>query len=211
MYLPKYFEETRTEVLHELIRTCAFGTLITMTSAGLEASHIPFVLDTDPLPFGTLRAHIARANSQWQTFSPDVEALVIFYGPNSYISPSWYPTKQETGKVVPTWNYVVVHAYGRLRIEQDPAWLRTHVEELTDQHELARDNPWHVSDAPSDFTQALLGAIVGVELHITRLIGKWKLGQNRPIADQEGILKGRRLHGNMPEPSLAKYMKVPKR
>ena len=130
MYLPKYFEETRIQVLHELIRAHPLGALVTLTPSGLDANHIPFEVDPDPAPFGTLRGHIARANPLWREFSRDVEALAIFQGPGTYISPSWYPTKRETAKVVPTWNYAVVHAHGALRVIDDRAW-RVHYVVLT--------------------------------------------------------------------------------
>lgn len=190
MYVPKHFKEERPEVMHQLMRSYPFGTLVTMNFDGPEASHLPFVLDIAPPPYGTLRGHIARANPQWSNLSPDVEALVIFQGPQAYISPSWYATKQETGKVVPTWNYAVVHAYGKLRIMHDQRWLLDHVEQLTNQQESGRKKSWKVSDAPVDFTNKLLHAIVGIELEVSRLIGKWKLGQNRPLADQTGVMKG---------------------
>jgi transcriptional regulator len=190
MYVPKHFEESQPELLHRLIRTGPFGTLVTMTATGLEANHLPLLVATEPSPFGTLRGHLARANAQWSSFDPAVEALVIFQGPQAYVSPSWYPTKLETGKVVPTWNYAVVHAYGQLRIVQDRDWLRRHVSELTNQHEAARKEPWQVSDAPVEFIETMLGAIVGVELQITRLVGKGKLSQNRSGADREGVIAG---------------------
>ena len=206
MYTPKPFAEDRPEVLQHLIRSSPFGTLVTITSDGLQASHIPFVLKPAPPPYGALQGHVARANSQWRTSSPDAEALVIFLGPESYITPSWYPTKQETGKVVPTWNYVVVHAYGKLRVIEDEAWLKRHVEELTDQLEHMREAPWRVSDVPRDFTSTLLRAIVGLEIEMSRLVGKWKLGQNRSIEDQLGVLKGLRAEDTPSASSMVQAM-----
>lgn len=190
MYIPKHFSEDRLEALQTLIRKSPFGTLVTTTTDGLEASHIPFVLKPDPLSLGTLQGHVARGNSQWRNSSLDMEALVIFLGPESYITPSWYPTKQETGKVVPTWNYVVVHAYGQLQVIEDKEWLQRHVEELTFQQEHGREEPWRVSDAPHEYTSKLLRAIVGVEIQLSRLLGKWKLSQNRSAEDQAGVLEG---------------------
>jgi transcriptional regulator len=190
MYLPKHFEETRVQVLRELIRAHPLGALVTLTPTGLDANHIPFEVDPDPAPFGTLRGHIARANPLWHDFAPDVEALAIFQGPSRYISPSWYPSKGETGKVVPTWNYAVVHAYGALRVIDDRAWLRAFVERLTHRHEAERRNPWKVADAPSDFIEKQLGAIIGLEIPITRLIAKWKVSQNRSIQDRNGVVEG---------------------
>ncbi|MFO1363186.1 MAG: FMN-binding negative transcriptional regulator [Burkholderiales bacterium] len=188
MYLPKHFEETRVDVLHGLIRAHPLGTLVTAGAGGLEANHVPFEIDPDPAPFGTLRAHVARANPVWRDGAGD--ALVIFQGPESYVTPSWYPTKRESGKVVPTWNYVAVHAYGRLRAIDDPAWLRAFVTRLTDRHEARRAAPWKVSDAPGDYVDQLLAAIVGIELPVARLLGKWKVSQNRPAADRAGVVAG---------------------
>ena len=190
MYLPKHFEETRVETLHELIRAHPLGALVTLTPGGLDANHIPFEVDPDPAPFGTLRGHVARANPVWRESAPDAEALVLFQGPEIYISPSWYPTKEETTKVVPTWNYVVVHAHGPLRAIDDREWLRAFVTRLTNRHEGGRRDPWKVTDAPADFIDTQLGAIVGIEIPITRLVGKWTVSQNRPAPDQDGVVDG---------------------
>jgi len=186
MYVPRHFEETDVSVLHRLIRSHPLGAVVTMTSAGLDANHIPLVPQPDPAPLGTLHGHVSRANTLWREASPSVDALIIFQGPDAYISPSWYPAKQEHGKVVPTWNYVVVHAHGRLRAIDDPAWVRAHVEQLTRTFEAHRSVPWQVTDAPADFIDSLVKGIVGLELVVTRLTGKWKVGQNRSAADREG-------------------------
>lgn len=190
MYIPQYYQEARVEVLHEYIRTHPLGALITLTAGGLDANHIPFEVDPQPSPFGTLRGHIARANPLWHDASENVETLVIFRGPSAYLSPSWYPGKRETGKVVPTWLYAVVHAHGPLRIIEDPAWLLEFVETLTNRHEAGRADPWKVSDAPADFIDALINAIVGIEIPITRLIGKWKINQHRSDRDRAGVIEG---------------------
>lgn len=190
MYVPPHFEETRLDVLHGLIRAHPFGTLVTLAANGLEANHIPFEIRGGPGPFGTLRGHVARANPVWRDGARGVEALVIFQGPSAYVSPSWYPTKQATGQVVPTWNYAIVHAYGSPRFIEDRDWLRGFVEELTDRYEAGRKHPWKITDAPADYIEKLLGAIVGIELPIARLMGKWKLGQNRAAVDQEGVRTG---------------------
>ena len=195
MYLPKHFEETRVEILHGLIHTHPLAALVTLTPGGLDANHLPFEVDPAPAPFGTLRGHIARANPLWREFSRDVEALVIFQGPGTYVSPAWYPTKQETAKVVPTWNYAVVHAHGMLRVIDDHAWLRDFVTKLTNRHEAPRGDPWKVTDAPADYIDKQLGAIIGLELPITRLVGKWKMSQNRPVADRQGVVDGLRREG----------------
>lgn len=190
MYIPKANEEVRVPVLHELIEAHPFTTLVTLGSAGLFASHIPMVLHRDDSTLGTLRGHLSRANAQWRDFSPTVDALAIFSGPHHYISPSWYPEKRETGKVVPTWNYSVVHAYGSLSIVDDPDWLRTHLHSLTDIHEAAFPTPWRVSDAPADYVSSLLKGIVGLEFTIHRLEGKWKVSQNRSERDRLGVEEG---------------------
>lgn len=189
MYLPGYFEETRTEVLHRLMHERPLATLVTLAAAGINANHLPFELDSEPLPNGTLRCHVARANPVWRDYSRDTEALVIFHGPQVYISPSWYETKKQSGEVVPTYNYAVVHAYGALRIIDDRAWLRGLVTRLTERFESASSAPWRVSDAPDDFIDRQLGAIVGIEIKITKLAGKWKVSQNRPALDRAGVVE----------------------
>lgn len=190
MYVPRHFEETRVETLHELIRAHPLGALVTLTPGGLDANHIPFEVDPDPAPFGTLRGHVARANPVWREFAREAEALVLFQGPATYISPAWYPTKQETGRVVPTWNYAVVHAHGTPRFIEDRRWLRAFVERLTTRHETGRPHPWKVTDAPPEYIDTQLNAIVGLEIPIARLIGKWKVSQNRPPADRAGVVQG---------------------
>jgi transcriptional regulator len=195
MYLPTYFEESRVAVLHQLIHDHPLGALVTLTPHGLDASHIPFEVDPEPAPFGTLRGHVARANPVWRDVSRDVEALVIFQGPGTYISPAWYPTKQETAKVVPTWDYAVVHAHGTPCFIDDREWLRDFVTTLTNRHEAGRHDPWHVTDAPADYIDKQLGAIIGFEIPIARLVGKWKMSQNRPAQDREGVVEGLRQEG----------------
>ena len=192
MYIPKHFEETRVEVLHELIRAHPLAALVINTQDGLDANHIPFEINPEPAPFGALRGHVARSNPVWRQVSPDVQALAIFQGPNTYVSPSWYPSRQETGKVVPTWNYAVVHAYGRLRVIEDRMWLRRLVERLTNEHERAVQNPWSPSEAPANFIDEQLNAIVGLEMPIERMIGKWKVSQNRLQQDQGAVIEALR-------------------
>ena len=192
MYVPSHFAETRVEVLHQLIRTHSLATLVTLDSEGLNANHLPMLLDADPAPFGTLRGHVARTNTLWRDFSTEVEALAIFQGPQGYITPSWYQTKQKTGKVVPTWNYAVAHAYGNIRVIEDQAWLRDLVTQLTDEHEAKKANPWQVADAPRDYVDGLLKAIVGIEFSITRIQGKWKMSQNQNAANRAGVINGLR-------------------
>lgn len=194
MYLPAHFEETRPEVLHELVRTHPLGLLVTSGPAGLQANPVPFMLDpgTDGAA-PVLRAHVARANPVWREARTDVESLVVFQGPQAYISPSLYPTKAATGKVVPTWNYVMVQARGTLRIVDEAPWLHALVTRLTDRHEAKRAAPWAVSDAPGDYIDTMLRAIVGIEITLSALTGKWKVSQNRNAADRGGVVDGLRL------------------
>ncbi len=190
MYVPEKFEETRVDVMHQLIRERPLATLITLSSNGLNANHVPLQVSGTPAPFGTLRGHVARANPLIHDFKSDVETLAVFHGADAYVSPSWYATKKETGKVVPTWNYAVVHAYGFLRLIDDPTWLRAQVESLTNDNEASFPQPWAVSDAPAEHIDKLIGAIVGIEMVITRLIGKWKVSQNQPANNRAGIVAG---------------------
>ncbi len=189
MYLPSHFEETRPEVLQQLLRSQPLGLLVTQGAAGMEANAIPFLLDPERGPHGTLRAHVARANPVWREARSDVDSMVVFQGPQAYVSPGWYPTKKETGKVVPTWNYVLVQARGRLTVMDDVAWVRRFVGELTDRHEAPLAAPWKVDHAPADYIATLLQAIVGIEIELTSLTGKWKVSQNRPVADREGVAR----------------------
>lgn len=190
MYLPSHFTEERAELLRELIREHPLGALVTLAAGGLSANHIPFEFDAEPAPLGTLRCHVARANPIWRDFSPAVEALAIFQGPKAYVSPSFYPSKQVTGEVVPTYNYVIVHGYGAMKIIHDREWLRGLVTRLTSRFEGGRAAPWQVTDAPAAFIDKQLGAIVGIEIPLTKLIGKWKVSQNRSVDDRKGVIEG---------------------
>lgn len=201
MYEPRSFVEDRTDVLHDLIREHSLGTMVAMTDGGLNVDHLPFLVGAGG-PLGVLRGHVARANHVWHA-KHLADAVIVFQGPQRYITPSWYATKAETGKVVPTWNYVVVHARGPLRFIEHPQWLRDHVNELTNVHEASRTTPWKVSDAPDDYIDGLLGAIVGVEMVIARLDGKWKLGQNRPERDRTGMVNGLRGENRASDAELA--------
>ena len=196
MYLPAHFEERRPEVLHELVRTHPLGLLVTLTDSGLKANSVPFFLDSDPTGGpGVLRAHVARANPLWREARADVEALVVFQGPQAYVSPGWYPSKAEHGKVVPTWNYVMVQARGTLRAIDDARWVHAFVTRLTDYHEAALPKPWAVTDAPADFVDTMTRAIVGIEITLSALTGKWKVSQNRSVADRAGVASGLRAAG----------------
>jgi transcriptional regulator len=190
MYGPAHFKEERIPVLHDAIRRLPLANLVTLGSAGLTASAVPLLLDAEDGPFGTLRGHLARPNPQARDVRTDVEALAIFMGPDAYISPNWYATKRETGKVVPTWNYVTVHAHGPIEFFDDPAALRAIVEGLTTIHEAKQPKPWAVDDAPADFIAAHLKGIIGFRIPITRLEGKWKMSQNRPAEDRSGVVQG---------------------
>lgn len=190
MYIPHHFEETRREVLHELIRTYPLATLVAQSSTGLTANHIPLQLSQATEPFGILQGHIARANPLYTESSSESEVLAIFQGPDAYITPSWYATKQEHGKVVPTWNYAVVHAHCTLRFVEDPAWILAHLKTFTEQNEQSFAEPWAVSDAPEEYVHKLVHAIVGIELTITRIVGKWKVSQNQPPQNQAGVVNG---------------------
>jgi transcriptional regulator len=203
MYNSALFREERLPVLHELVRQQPFATLVTLGPDGLVADHLPMLLDAGAGPLGTLRGHVARANPVWRVHAPAVEALAIFQGAAGYITPAWYGTKRETGKVVPTWNYVVVHAHGPLRIIEDTAWLRGLVERLTERFEAERQHPWKVSDAPEDYVETMLRAIVGVEIPIARLEGKWKVSQNRPAQDRAGVVAGLRAAGDPASRAMA--------
>jgi len=180
MYIPDMFREDRPEVLHDAVRRIGFATLVTQ---GLEANHLPMLFQD-----GVLRGHVARANPVWK--SGEGEALAIFLGPHAYVSPNWYPSKAETGKAVPTWNYITVHARGTIRWVQDADWLRAHVGALSDANEAGRDQPWKISDAPASYIDGLVRAIVGFELTIAKLEGKYKLSQNRDAADYAGARDG---------------------
>jgi transcriptional regulator len=189
MYVPQHHEEQRLDVLHGLIRSQPLATWVTLSGGELVANLVPFLLDASRGPGGVLRAHVARANPVWKT-AAEHPSLLVFQGPQAYITPSWYPSKHEHGMAVPTWNYVVVQARGRARVIEDRDWLLAHVGAMTDTQEAAQALPWRVSDAPADFTARMLGAIVGIEIPIDSLTGKWKVSQNRPAPDRLGVVAG---------------------
>ena len=190
MYIPRFNEETRLDVMHALIETQPLATLVTMSSSGLIATHLPVVVARGEGPHGTLRGHLSRANTQWRDLNPSVEALAIFAGAHHYITPSWYPEKVEDGKVVPTWNYAVVHAYGPLKIIEDPTWLHSHLNTLVTQHESSFPTPWQISDAPADYIASQIKGIVGLELPVTRIQGKWKVSQNKSEPTLRAVEQG---------------------
>jgi len=195
MFRQPVFAEDRLDVLHALIDAHRLGTIVTKGGDGLSASLVPFSLDRERGAHGTLKAHLAKGNDQFDEFAAGGEALVIFQGPETYITPSWYASKQEHGKVVPTWNYVVVQAWGRPVVTEDPAWLLGQIGELTDAHEGKRPAPWSVSDAPDAYVASQLKGIFGIEIEIGRIEGKWKTSQNRPEGDRAGVAEGLRVEG----------------
>lgn len=187
MYIQQQFEEARQDVLHGLIAAHPLATVVVQGESGLVVNHIPLLLCATE---GVLRGHVARANPFWREMSDSAEAVAIFQGPESYISPSWYPSKHVDGKAVPTWNYAVVHVHGIPRVFDDAEWLLAHLAEMTKQQESGHALPWKVSDAPADYIERLVGAIVGIEIPITRIVGKWKVSQNRPLGDRLGVDAG---------------------
>jgi transcriptional regulator len=186
MYIPQHFAAPSKDALRDLIRAFPFATLVVTTVAGVEVNHLPLCLDGN----GALTGHLARANPLWKAVQGDTDVLAVFHGPHAYVTPSWYATKAQTGMVVPTWNYVVVHARGKLRVVEDVNWLRAHLEALTTQHEAGFAEPWQLEDAPAGFIDKLMQVVVGIEIEITQLTGKWKVSQNQPLANQLGVLQG---------------------
>lgn len=191
MYAPPVFREDRIDVMQDLMRAHPFATLITVEDGRPNATHIPFAFHAgDGSEFGTLRGHVARPNPVWSAFDAAIDVLVVFQGPHHYITPSWYPSKAEHGKVVPTWNYAMVHAQGPLRVVEDPDWLLAHLDTLTDGQETGRNTRWKLDDAPSDYIEKMVRGNVGLEIPISRLDGKWKMSQNRNAGDRAGVVAG---------------------
>ena len=199
MYLPRHFVETRTDALHGLIDMYPFATVVAGSDAGLVANHLPFVRRGH-----VLQGHVAAGNQLAAMDS--VELLLVFHGPQGYVSPSWYPSKHETGREVPTWNYAVVHVRGRLRVVRDPGWLRRLLDALTERHEAAQPQPWRVADAPADHVEKMLGAIVGLEVAIEHIEGKFKLSQNHPARNRAGVIDGLRARASAGDAALAELM-----
>jgi transcriptional regulator len=196
MYIPSSNAEHRPEVMLDYMEAHPLAALVTSSSEGLIATHLPLLVDRTRGALGTLAGHVARANPQQRQAREGDEALVIFSAHDAYITPAFYPAKARDGKVVPTWNYVAVHAYGTLRFVSDPTALRRHLEALTSRHEASREQPWSVSDAPDEYIARMMGAIVGVEIEITRLEGKWKMSQNRAAEDIDGVIAGLEASGD---------------
>lgn len=201
MYVPPAFREERLSVLYEAIRTYPLAMLVTHGSSGLTANLIPFTLKTSDDGRDVLRAHLARANAQLDDLRAGGDTLVIFQGPQAYVTPSWYATKREHGRVVPTWNYVMVQVSGRPQVFDDPVWVRSQIGKLTRQQESGRPQPWFVEDAPPEFVAAQIKGIVGVDIPITAIHGKWKASQNQPAVNRAGVIAG--LRGEDPDSSMA--------
>ena len=195
MYVPEYFRETRIDVLRAFVERHPLATLVAMTAQGLTANHVPLRSQLSAEGGGMLRGHIARANSLWRELKPESEVLAIFTGAEGYVSPNWYPSKREQGGVVPTWNYATVHIKGSITFIEDASWLRELVGWLTEEHERGRPDRWHVSDAPGDYIEEMLRAIVGFEIRVSSIVGKFKGSQNRSAADRAGVAAALRAAG----------------
>lgn len=206
MYVPAHFEENRPDVLHQLITNQPFGTLVTTGPNGLDANHLPFEFAPGEGPHGTLRAHVARANPVWQEVASQPDTLVIFQGPAAYISPNWYPSKHEAHRQVPTYNYMVVHAHGKIVVRDEEAFVRGLVARLTRTMEANEPRPWKMGDAPADYISQMLGAIVGIEIEVTRLVGKWKLSQNKEARDRRGAAEALLAGGSEAQEVVAEAM-----
>lgn len=200
MYLPEAFHETRDDALVALMRAYPFATLVTADGEALEAEHLPLLTMAD----GSLRGHVAAGNPLARADGAAV--LAIFHGPDAYVSPNWYPSRYETGREVPTWNYAVIHLHGHLRVTRDRAWLRALLEDLTDRHERGLAQPWHMADAPADHIETALGAIVGLEIKVERMTGKFKLSQNHPERNRRGVIEGLRQRDGDHDGALASLM-----
>ena len=194
MYLPSHFRVDDAQEMHRLVRQYPLGTWVVATDEGLQAHHLPFLLDEHAGPHGVLRAHVARANPVWRQLDGR-EGLVIFQSADAYVTPAWYPSKREHGKVVPTWNYSAVHLRGTARAIDDRDWLHRLVDQLTTVHEADQPRPWQVSDAPDDYIERMLAAVVGIEITLTAWLGKRKAGQNRTERERAGLSEGLRARG----------------
>jgi transcriptional regulator len=208
MYVPKVFEQPSVAVMQQFIGNYPFATLVAVTNAGIEANHLPFLWRDDGSEYGVLVGHLARTNPVWQAFKSEQNVLIIFQGVDAYISPSWYPAKQEHGKVVPTWNYTAVHASGKMRVIEDVKWLLELLNDLTTIHESQFKKPWAVADAPADFIEKLSGAIVGIEIPVSQLIGKWKLNQNQSEQNRKGVVGALETSSQPKERALAEEIKA---
>jgi len=203
MFVPEQFRVADRAEMHALMRARPFATLVSAGASGLFATHLPTLLKSGAAGGDVIECHLARANGHWKDFAGGLDALMIFHGAEGYIRPAWYPSKGQHGKVVPTWNYATVHAYGRAQTVDDPAWLERHVSELTDQQEHGQHAPWGTGDAPRSYIAAMLRGIVGIRFEIARLEGKWKMSQNREAADRAGAASGLRARGQGEDAEVA--------
>ena len=211
MYILNHFKEENQEKLQQYIRDYSFGLLVISDDEGIEANHVPFYLSSGASgSLGQLQCHLARSNPAWKRVHSGARVLAVFQGPDAYVSPSWYATKEETGRVVPTWNYLAVHAQGGAEIIQDPSWLKHHLHQLTEQHESQMAVPWSVDDAPRNFTERLVQAIVGVEIKIETLTGKLKASQNQPEKNQAGVIAGLGIEEGAKNRAMAKFISTSK-
>lgn len=207
MYLPRHFAETRREPLRELIRDNPLATLVTLSPRGPEANLIPLqwvINDDDQI---ALRGHVAKANPVWRDHPADADVLAVFHGPQSYVSPTWYPGKHEHGKAVPTWNYLTVQARGRWRLITEPVAKRALLAQLTQQHEATMPVPWTIDEAPADYIDSMLEAVVGFEIAVHELLGKWKISQNQPVANRQGVITALDAHPNHDAQAMATAMR----
>ncbi len=208
MYIPKAFQEDRVDHLHKLMREIGAATVVSQGADGLIASHVPVELQSSPAPNGTVFCHFARPNPHARAIAEGGEVLLIFQGPQSYISPSWYPSKHQTGKAVPTWNYVAIHAYGRGRLFEETEELRRHLAALSDHFEAPYAMPWKLADAPDDYIAAMCKGIIGVEIELSRIEGKKKLSQNKKDADRLGTINGLKAQGDPASLTVAELMEA---
>jgi len=206
MYRPDHFRVDDIAEMHALMRARPLAALVSAGASGLYATHLPTVLKAEG-EFGAIECHLARANPHWKDLAAGGEALMIFQGPEAYITPNWYASKAENGKVVPTWNYAAVHAYGRPQVMQDKDWLRRHVGDLTTQQEAREPQPWAVSDAPESFIDVMLRGIVGFRFDIARLEGKWKMSQNREMRDRVATAAGLEQRGQNEDAQVAEVIR----
>ena len=211
MYLPKHFAETDVAAMHALMRAHPLATVVHSGPQGLGANHLPLHLSAEPAPNGCLQGHVARANTLWKEAGPDAQVLVIFNGPEHYISPSSYASKARDGRVVPTWNYVAVHAHGTLRVIDDAAWVAAQMQALTSTHEAGRAAPWSVEDAPADYIERMRMAVVGIEIVVSRLEGKWKVSQNQPAENQESLVAALEADDNEQSTTMARLIRQRRR
>jgi len=207
MHIPKHFEETDLSVLHSLVKSHPLGTWVSQSQGELIANHIPFLIDNRANTNGVLLGHVAKANPVWKTLSENESSIVIFQGAETYITPSWFPSKHEHGKAVPTWNYAVVHIHGVPRIIEDKKWILSHLNALTDEHESNQESPWEVADAPKDFVNRMLKGIVGIEITIERIEGKWKTSQNKADVDKLGVIAGLNARNDAKCKEMMEYVK----